>query len=68
MLTYGTLIKVIAGFYIGCVGNITTQGKFTTEYRASVSCAYKDKHGLNATSDLDILVNENEIKVIGKGK
>lgn len=68
MLTYGTLIKIITGFYIGCVGNITNTGKYTTEYKASISCMYKDKNGLNATSDLNVTVNENEIEVIGKKK
>lgn len=64
MLVYGTLIKVIAGFYMGCVGNITESSVYVGDYKANVSCKYKDGNGHKNVNNVEISINEKEVEVI----
>lgn len=38
---YGTAIKVIAGFYLGCTGFITEKGGYSDSFYVNLSCKYK---------------------------
>lgn len=64
MTSYGTLIRVIAGFYLGCVGNITENSVYVGDYKAGVSCKYKDETGHIITDVLTIQVNEKEFEIL----
>lgn len=64
MIPYGTLIRVITGFYVGCVGNIIENSVYVGDYKAGVSCKYKDETGRIITDVLTIPVHEGEFEIL----
>lgn len=64
-LTYGTLIKVIAGFYLGCTGNIVDKGFYENDYILNLNCKYKTLEKTEVEKTLnDIKLNIFQVEVI----
>ena len=59
MLTYGTLVTVIAGFYMGCYGTVSDYKFDLSEYLVSMSC----KDGNGHTDILQSWVRADDLKV-----
>lgn len=52
MLTFGTAIKVIAGFYIGCTGIVTQNTVAKDTYIVNLDCRSQDLRWHSITTEI----------------
>lgn len=63
-IIYGTMIKVIAGFYLGCVGNISGEDFYVDTYEVELTCEYTSPNGTKVTASERTKLNKEKFEVV----
>lgn len=63
---YGTLIKVISGFYLGCTGYLISPHNFyVNQFDVKLFCEYQ-KNGKPEKDQLDVVLEIKDFEIISQ--
>lgn len=61
MITYGTIIQVITGFYLGCTGIVVQESTYVDDYVIDLTCILSTKETKEVKQ---VKLNKSQFKVI----
>lgn len=63
---YGALIKVIAGFYLGCTGYLVSRHNlYTDQFEVKLFCEYQ-KDGIQDKNEVDVVLQTKEFEILSR--